>query len=249
MERRAMERRATAWTAPTARRSRPSGKASAPPRLHGVTLRRSPLDAAHRDLGAKMVPFGGWDMPVSYPSGTIAEHRACRSSAVAFDVSHLGTVRVEGGEAYEALQAALTNDLGKIGPGRAQYTHLLDPDDASVVDDIIVWWVAPDRFDVMPNASNTDRVVGAVGGTDVTASRAIVAVQGPEARQRLAAVVPEATTVPRFGVAPFEWNGVSCVIAGTGYTGEDGVECAAPAEAAPAFWDAVLGTGIPPAGL
>src|SRR4051794_3392259 len=113
MERRAMERRATAWTAPTARRSRPSGKASAPPRLHGVTLRRSPLDAAHRDLGAKMVPFGGWDMPVSYPSGTIAEHRACRSSAVAFDVRHPRPVRGEGGGGHEGRQAARTNDLGK----------------------------------------------------------------------------------------------------------------------------------------
>src|SRR4051794_1377732 len=196
-----------------------------------------------------MVPFGGWEMPLSYPSGTLAEHRSCRTDAVAFDVSHLGTVRVQGAGAYEALQAALTNDLGKIGPGRAQYTHLLDPEDASVVDDIIVWWVTPEQFDVMPNASNTDRVVAAVGGTDVTAERAIVAVQGPEARQRLAAVVPEATTVPRFGVAPFKWNGEACVIAGTGYTGEDGVECAVPAGAAPAFWDAVLGTGIPPAGL
>ncbi|MDQ1395637.1 MAG: aminomethyltransferase, partial [Acidimicrobiaceae bacterium] len=81
--------------------------------------RLSPLDAAHRSLGAKMVPFGGWEMPLSYPSGTLAEHRACRSGAVAFDVSHLGTVRVEGPGAVDALQAALTNVLGKIGPGRA----------------------------------------------------------------------------------------------------------------------------------
>src|SRR4051794_27933249 len=84
-----------------------------------------------------------------------------RTSAVAFDVSHLGTVRITGGGALERLQRALTNDLGKIGPGRAQYTHLLDEADASVLDDIIVWWVDDDRFDVMPNASNTDRVVAA----------------------------------------------------------------------------------------
>src|SRR5438067_81918 len=87
-----------------------------------------------------MVPFGGWEMPLSYPSGTLAEHRACRSTVVAFDVSHLGTVRVTGRGAHDALQFALTNDLDKIGPGRAQYTHLLDPSDASVVDDIIVLW-------------------------------------------------------------------------------------------------------------
>ena len=196
-----------------------------------------------------MVPFGGWDMPVSYPNGTIAEHTACRTAAVAFDVSHLGTVRVEGPDALAGLQAALTNDLGKIEPGRAQYTHLLDPDDASVVDDIIVWWIGPERFDVMPNASNTDRVVAAVGGTDVTASRAIIAVQGPQARRLLAPVVPEAATVPRFAVQPIVWKGADCVIAGTGYTGEDGVECAVPSDVAPAFWQAVLDAGVPPAGL
>jgi aminomethyltransferase len=101
--------------------------------------RRSPLDAAHRALGAKLVPFGGWEMPLAYPAGTLAEHRACRADAVAFDVSHLGTVRVET-DGFERLQATLTNDLARIAPGRAQYTHLLDDADASVLDDIIVWW-------------------------------------------------------------------------------------------------------------
>jgi aminomethyltransferase len=221
-----------------------------------MTLRTSPLDAAHRALGAKMVPFGGWDMPLSYPAGTLAEHRSCRHGAVAFDVSHLGTVRVEGPGALTQLQGALTNDLGKIEPGRAQYTHLLDPDDASVLDDIIVWWLADEVFDVMPNASNTERVTGAlVGGADgvtahdVTATRAIIAVQGPDARERLKAVSPDAAAVGRFRVAPFEWNGVACTVAGTGYTGEDGVECAIPAEHAPAFWDAVMAAGVEPAGL
>ena len=123
--------------------------------IRRVSLRTSPLDAEHRALGAKLVPFGGWDMPLNYPEGTLAEHRACRTGAVAFDVSHLGTVRVTGDGALELLQRALTNDLTKIGPGRTQYTHLLDPDDASVLDDIIVWWVDEHRFDVMPNASNT----------------------------------------------------------------------------------------------
>ena len=88
-----------------------------------MTLRTSPLDAVHRSLGARMVPFGGWDMPVSYPDGTLAEHRACREGAVVFDVSHLGTVRVTGSDAYDRLQAAFTNDLGRIGAGRAQYTQ------------------------------------------------------------------------------------------------------------------------------
>jgi aminomethyltransferase len=189
-------------------------------------------------------------MPLQYAEGTLAEHRACREGAVAFDVSHLGTVRVEDEGGFELLQLALTNDLGKIEPGRTQYTHLLDPEDASVLDDIIVWWVAEDRFDVMPNASNTDRVVAALGaGEDVTATRAIIAVQGPDARERLRAVSAEAAEVGRRRVAPFVWEGVECVVAGTGYTGEDGVECAVPAEHAPRFWAAVLAAGVTPAGL
>ena len=230
----------------------------APGRLGHMTIQHSPLDAVHRALGAKMVPFGGWDMPLSYPAGTLEEHRACRNGAVAFDVSHLGTVRVQGAGAHEALQRTLTNDLDKVEPGRAQYTHLLDPADASVVDDIIVWWLAPDVFDVMPNASNTGGVrdaladaAGAGGLTveDTTAGRAIIAVQGPQARERLATVAPDAAAVGRFRVAPFEFAGHDCVVAGTGYTGEDGVECAVPAAAAEEFWDAVMGTGVAPAGL
>jgi len=214
-----------------------------------VTLRTSPLDASHRALGAKLVPFGGWDMPLSYPAGTLAEHKACRSAAVAFDVSHLGTVRVEGPGSLGCLQAAFTNDLAKVAPGRAQYTHLLDEHDASVLDDIIVWWLGEDVFEVMPNASNTDRVVGAIGGDDVTATRALIAVQGPESRERLATISPEAATVGRFRVRNAVVAGAVCTVAGTGYTGEDGLELAVPAEAAAAVWDAVLAAGVVPAGL
>jgi aminomethyltransferase len=205
-------------------------------------------------MGAKLVPFGGWEMPLAYPSGTVAEHLACRERAVAFDVSHLGTVRVTGAGAGERIQATFTNDLAKIGPGRAQYTHLLDPDDAGVVDDLIVWWVEDGWFDVMPNASNTARVRDALGGAglavaDVTAGRAVVAVQGPEARRLLRPVCAPAADVAHFGVTAFEWAGQPCLAAGTGYTGEDGVEVMVPAAAAPAFWTAVMDAGIPPAGL
>ncbi len=216
--------------------------------MDGVVLHRSPLHDAHVALGAKLVPFGGWEMPLAYGDGTVAEHRACRTAAVAFDVSHLGTVRVDGPGAFDALQGALTNDLRRIGPARAQYTHLLD-DDGSVADDLIVWWIDAGRFDVMPNASNTARVRAAIGGTDVTDERAVVAVQGPDARTRLAEVAPDAAAVGRFRVTAFEWDNVTCTAAGTGYTGEDGVECAVPAAVAPAFWDAVLATGVRPAGL
>jgi aminomethyltransferase len=218
-----------------------------------VTLRTSPLDAVHRELGAKMVPFGGWDMPLNYPAGTLAEHRACRTAAVVFDVSHLGTIRVTGPGALVALQAALTNDLGKVEPGRCQYTHLLD-DDGSVLDDIIVWWVDEDRFDVMPNASNTERVTGAIGGAgvdanDVTTTRAVLAVQGPTARDLLGTVLPDAASVGRFRVTRFDFDGTECLAAGTGYTGEDGVELAVPAERAVDVWRAVTLAGVEPAGL
>lgn len=218
--------------------------------------RRSPLHDAHVDLGAKLVPFGGWEMPLNYGGGTLAEHHACRSGAVVFDVSHLGTLRVTGPGAFAALQWAFTNDLNRIEPGRAQYTHLLDADDGSVLDDIIVWWVDTEHFDVMPNASNTDRVASALGelpdapdAVDVTASRAVMAVQGPHARERLATVAPEAAAVGRFRVATCRIGDVDVVVAGTGYTGEDGVEIAVPAADARTVWDLVVGAGVEPAGL
>jgi len=202
-----------------------------------------------------MVPFGGWEMPLQY-AGVLVELRACRERAVVFDVSHLGTVEFRGSGAYDALQWLLTNDLGRIEPGRAQYTHLLDPVDAHVEDDIITWWLGPHHFLVMPNASNTSRLAAAAGEAaaracgevefgDITALRAVLAVQGPEARALLAGVSADAAAVPRFSVARVgEW-----IVAGTGYTGEDGVEIHVPAERAPDLWDAVVGAGITPAGL
>ena len=216
-----------------------------------MTLKFSPLDAEHRALGATMVEFGGWEMPIAYPSGTIDEHLACRTRAVMFDVSHLGTVRVEGPDALGRLQSTLTNDLSKVEPGRAQYTHLLDATDASVADDIIVWWRPddPEAFDVMPNASNTSGVRSAIGGVDTTDQRAIIAVQGPEAKALVATVCPEAGAVGRFRVAVVDWNGVTCTIAGTGYTGEAGLEIAVPVDAAPQLWQALADAGVPAGGL
>lgn len=219
-------------------------------------LRHSPLGDVHVALGAKMVPFSGWEMPLSYPGGTLAEHLACRTESVVFDVSHLGTVRVSGPGAFGAMQWAFTNDLSRIGVGRAQYTHLLDAADASVLDDIIVWWVDDERFDVMPNASNTSRVDKALRDAptlprieDVTSTRAVVAVQGPKTRERLATVSPEAAAVGRFRVARVDIAGCEAIVAGTGYTGEDGVEIAFDAQAAPAVWDLIVSAGVTPAGL
>jgi len=214
-----------------------------------VILKHSALHGEHIDLGARLVDFGGWEMPLSYPEGTIAEHLACRNDAAAFDMSHLGTVRVNGPGSFGLLQRSLTNDLRKIAPGGAQYQHLLDEIDASVLDDIIVWWVAEERFDVMPNASNTERVISVLGGHDVTEERAVIAVQGPRARERLSTVSADAAAVGHFKVADFAFHGAPCRVAGTGYTGEDGVECAVPSEVAPEFWRAVLDAGVKPAGL
>lgn len=229
--------------------------------------RMSPLDAVHRALGAKMVPFGGWEMPIAYGTGTIDEHLRCRADAVVFDVSHLGTVRVQGAGAFAALQWALTNDLRRVAAGRAQYTHLLDPNDASVLDDIIVWWHAAgdatsggDVFDVMPNASNTERVRDALAEAgdhdgaevqidDITEGRAILAVQGPHARERIFTFAPEAAAVGRFRVSTVDIGGVSCMVAGTGYTGEDGIEISVPVESAAMLWERVTASGAIPAGL
>ncbi|MET0628954.1 MAG: glycine cleavage system aminomethyltransferase GcvT [Acidimicrobiia bacterium] len=225
-----------------------------------MTLRHSPLDAEHRALGARMAEFGGWDMPLQY-AGVLEEHRACRNDAVVFDVSHLGSLHVHGAGAFATLQWAFTNDLDRIAPGRAQYTHLLDPDDAHVVDDVIVWWTAPGDFLVMPNASNTAPLISALedaatrhgGGectiVDVTDTRAVLAVQGPSARELLATFAPEPAAVARFGVAAVDFDGDHGWVAGTGYTGEDGVELHVPVAAAVHWWRRLLEAGATPAGL
>ncbi len=210
--------------------------------------RRPFLFDAHVALGAKMVPFGGWEMPLAYQGGTVAEHVACRTDAVVFDVSHLGTVRCDGPGMFDALQNTLTNDLNKIAPGQAQYTHLLN-DEGFVVDDIIVWWYSDDEFDVMPNASNTSGVTAALPGRDVTAERVVLAVQGPHARAKVASLGAEFAAVPRFAVRRFDFRGVEVRVAGTGYTGEGGLEIAAPNEVAEEVLAGLVAADITPAGL
>lgn len=227
-----------------------------------MSLRTGPLDAVHRASGARMAEFGGWDMPLQYV-GVLEEHRACREHAAVFDVSHLGSVRVRGPRAVDVLQWAFTNDLDRIAPGRAQYTHLLDPDDAHVVDDLIVWWVEPSELWVMPNASNAAPLidaldearvhvgapVGECAAEDVTETRAVLAVQGPDARAVVEAVSADAAAIARFHVAHADVLGRACVIAGTGYTGEDGVEIHVEAGASAEVWEALVAAGAVPAGL
>jgi aminomethyltransferase len=213
-----------------------------------VSDRRPFLYDLHVELGAKIVPFGGWEMPLQYQTGTVVEHLACRRDAVVFDVSHLGTVRCDGDSMFDALQATLTNDLKKIAPGRAQYTHLLT-DSGFVVDDIIVWWVSENEFDVMPNASNTSGVTSALPGRDVTGERCVLAVQGPNARTKVAAVDARFAEVGRFRVDRFDYEGVEVRVAGTGYTGEAGLEIAAPNAVAEQIFRALVAADVTPAGL
>jgi aminomethyltransferase len=186
-------------------------------------------------------------MPLEY-SGTISEHLACRNSCAMFDVSHLGTVRLSESDAAHRVNTTLTNNIHKIEPGRAQYTHLLN-NTGGVLDDIIVWWHHDGTIDVMPNASNTASVRDALGGEDITRDRAVIAVQGPEAKRVSSMVFPDFGEVGRFRVADLNWKGIPCTVAGTGYTGEPGIEISVAVDAAPSLWIALADAGATPSGL
>ena len=220
-----------------------------------MTLKRSPLLEEHKRLSAKLVEFAGWEMPISYPTGTLSEHGECRNACVMFDVSHLGSVLIEGEEAFEELQYASTNDLSKISPGRAQYSHLLNQK-GYVVDDVIIWWLEKQKFEVMPNASNTHRVEEAIVRrgkkltiNNITENRAVIAVQGPTSRKILSSLSVEAASVKKFHVEEIDIDGIAATVAGTGYTGEDGVEISIPKNSASILWTALLEAGCTPAGL
>src|SRR5580765_7283678 len=214
------------------------------------TLRRTPLYERHVAAGARMVPFAGWDMPVQY-EGVVAEHKAVRSDCGVFDVSHMGELEVEGPRATELLQSLLSNDLGRIGDGEAQYT-LLTNEAGGIIDDVIAYRLDPFRYVVVANASNRDadfewmkeREVPGSDVRDVSDSYALLAVQGPRTLERLG--LPEAHA---FTFAEGEIGGVPCMVNRTGYTGEVGVELMCEADDAPALWDAVVERGAVPCGL
>ena len=214
------------------------------------TLLRTPLHDRHVALGARMVPFVGWEMPVQY-AGVIPEHRAVRTDAGVFDVSHMGEIEVEGPRARELLQSLLSNDLDRIGPGRAQYT-LLTNEHGGIVDDLIVYELDPHRYFLIVNASNTQTVFAwlkerEVRGSEVSdrsSEYGLLAVQGPRAIERLG--LPEA---PAFTFDEGEVDGVPVMVNRTGYTGEAGCELLCAAEDAPGLWDAVVARGVVPCGL
>ena len=214
------------------------------------TFQQTPLHERHVALGARMVPFAGWDMPVQY-EGVAAEHRAVRTACGAFDVSHMGELEVDGPRAHEFLQGLLANDLDKIEPGRAQYT-LLTNERGGIVDDLIAYRLSDSRYLLIVNASNTDadfrwlkeRELPGSDVRDVSDRYALIAVQGPRSIELLG--LPDA---PPFSFAEGEIDGVECLIARTGYTGERGVELLAPADGAAELWDRVLARGATPCGL
>ncbi|ANY05192.1 glycine cleavage system aminomethyltransferase GcvT [Pseudonocardia sp. HH130630-07] len=225
-------------------------------------LLTGPLHDRHLALDATLGEFGGWSMPISYPGGTVAEHTAVRETAGLFDVSHLGTVPISGPGAAAHVNTCLTNDLGRIGPGRAQYTLACTPS-GGVIDDMIVYLAGDDDLLLVPNAANSTRIVsmlaeGAPDGvviTDRHRELAVLALQGPRSAEALAAALGAAgPAVADLDYMAFtDIEGGSVRICRTGYTGEHGYEVVLDAAAAPAMWDALLdavrGVGGVPCGL
>jgi aminomethyltransferase len=213
-------------------------------------LKRSPLHDRHANLGAKFAEFGGWEMPVEYPAGTLKEHQAVRESVGIFDVSHLGKVWVTGEGAAAHVNATLTNDLGRIGPGQAQYTLCCDDPTGGIVDDLIAYLHSESDVFHIPNAANTAEVVRRLSESapDTVNVRnhhddfAIIAVQGTRSDEVL-----QGAGLPT-GHAYMSWvdarhNEVGVTVCRTGYTGERGYELVVPASAAASIWDRLMAAG------
>ncbi len=224
-------------------------------------LKSTPLAARHRALGARMVPFAGWDMPVEY-SGLSDEHLAVRTRAGLFDVTHMGQVEIAGPQALDAVQWITSNDASRLKIGQAHYSGLMTPE-GTFVDDLLVYRFADSHFLLVVNAANADKDVAWIAehvkgfdasALDTSARYALLALQGPLARrvmQRLTSVDLGAMKYYWFGHG--EVAGVRATISRTGYTGEDGVEVFLPPAQAGAVWDAILEEGredgVIPAGL
>jgi aminomethyltransferase len=216
-------------------------------------LLRSPLFERHEALGAKFAAFGGWEMPLEYAGGgVLKEHTAVRTSVGVFDVSHLGKVGVVGPRAADFVNACLTNDLDRIGPGKAQYTMCCDDATGGVVDDLIAYLFGPDDVFLVPNAANTAEVVrrlAAAAPSEVTVADehrtfAILAIQGPESAAALAKLgLPADLEYMSFSASP------EVVVCRTGYTGEHGYELVLPWDRAAPVWDELMAAGVQPCGL
>ncbi len=225
-------------------------------------LKKTPLNARHRSLNARMVPFGGWDMPVEY-SGIVNEHMAVRTKAGLFDVSHMGEIEVAGKDALAAVQKISTHDAAKLNIGQAQYSALTTPE-GTFVDDLLVYRLANEHYLLVVNAGNIEakykwilehtKGVGDVAVVNSSSRYALLAVQGPAAKaivQELTSV--ELDTIKYYWFAHGEVAGVRSIISRTGYTGEDGFEIFMPPQSAEKVWNTILETGaaagIVPVGL
>lgn len=225
-------------------------------------LKKTPLNAAHRALGGKMVYFGGWDMPVQYPAGVIEEHIATRTRAGLFDVSHMGEIWVEGPDAIPFVNRITTNDVTKLVDGQAHYSALPN-EDGGVVDDLLVYRFAEDRLLLVVNAGTTDKdwewINKNKGNENISLRNASseycqIAIQGPKSVEILQKLTE--TDLAPIGYYHFtegKVDGVAAIISRTGYTGEDGFEVYAAADRAEQLWNKLLETGkehgILPCGL
>jgi len=236
-----------------------------------MTLQATPLNSAHRAAGAKMVDFGGWDMPVNYGS-QIEEHHAVRQDAGMFDVSHMCVVDLEGANVRSFLRGLLANNVDKLQvPGKALYSAMLNPE-GGVIDDLIVYFFREDWFRLVVNAGTAEKDIAWMrqqndatnSGLTITPRRAglidtdkaiaLVAVQGPNARAKVWEVLPQ-TKAASEAMKPFNVVIVpdtafgEAMVARTGYTGEDGFEIGVPATQVEALWNALIAAGVKPAGL
>jgi aminomethyltransferase len=225
-------------------------------RVTTPTLKRTPLFDAHVDAGAKLVPFTGWEMPVQYRAGIRAEHEAVRTRAGVFDVSHMGEVQTSGPDAEAFLQHVLSNDVAKMAVGGAQYSMLCN-EDGGLLDDLFTYRLAGDRFLTVTNAANhasdfawmRDHASGFdVQVQDVAADYAMLAVQGPRARE-IVEQIADSALPPRMQAARRIILGRETLVCGTGYTGEDGVELLLAPQDAAAVWADLLRRGVVPCGL
>ncbi len=243
---------AAAWRGPDVDGYGPRMSAPGAPST-GAARQTSPLHDRHVALGAKLADFGGWLMPIEYPGGgVIKEHTAVRTAVGVFDVSHLGKATVRGPGAMEFVNAALSNDLRRIQPGRAQYTLCCDNATGGVVDDLIAYLHGPDEVFLIPNAANTVEVIrrlrdaapAGVEVVDLHRRLGVLAVQGPRSAELLGALgLPTEHEYMSFTTA--RWFGRSVVVCRSGYTGETGYELLPAWADTGALWDALLDAGRP----
>ena len=217
-------------------------------------LMKTPLNAAHRALGAKMVDFGGWDMPVQYPAGILAEHEAVRTRAGLFDVSHMGDIRVKGPGALALVEHLTPNAVSLLAIGQVHYTAFLY-ENGTFVDDLLVYRVGEEEFLLVVNAGNSDKdfawVQQHAPGYDCTVvnespATGQIALQGPLSLDILQPLTKtELAPIGYYWFTHGEVAGVKCLISRTGYTGEDGFELYCPAGEAEKVWNAVMAAGTP----